>query len=109
MRISRARFLARVSAAVGTLMLPTTRAAAMIRVAQGTRTPPHRGPTHRSVVHEVGEGDTPATGRSADSTRHDMAAIRDDLCTDSVKVTSDGTERLARATAEAAERGLPRS
>jgi SAM-dependent methyltransferase len=106
MRISRVRFLAMASAAAGTLMLPTTRASAMIRGDHGTRTPPHRGLTYRSVVHEVGEGDTPATGWSAERTRRDMAAIRNDLCADSVKVTGDGVERLTRSAAEAAERGL---
>ncbi|WP_175647772.1 hypothetical protein [Streptomyces cyaneochromogenes] len=46
MRISRARFLAMASAAVGTLLLPTTRAAAMIRIVHGERTPPCRGSSH---------------------------------------------------------------
>ena len=106
MRISRARFLAMASAAAGPLMLPTTRASAMIRGDHGTRTPPHRGLTYRSVVHEVGEGDTPATGRSAERTPHDMTTIHNDLCADSVKATGDGTERLTHTAAEAAERGL---
>ncbi|WP_367318417.1 abortive phage infection protein [Streptomyces sp. HUAS ZL42] len=62
--------------------------------------------TYRSVVYEVGEGDTPATGWSAERARRDMLAIRNDLCADSVKVTGDGVERLTRTAAEAAEHGL---
>lgn len=61
MRISRARLLALASSAADTLMLPTTRAVAMIRIAHGTRTPPRRGRTDRGAIQEVGEGDTPAT------------------------------------------------
>ncbi|MFI7407452.1 hypothetical protein ACIBU0_02050 [Streptomyces sp. NPDC049627] len=67
MSISLARFLAMASAAADALMLPTTRAAAMIRIAHGTRTPPRRDLTCRSVVHEGGEGDTPDTGWSAEA------------------------------------------
>ncbi|MFI6490562.1 abortive phage infection protein [Streptomyces sp. NPDC050564] len=96
--ISRARFLGMAAAVGGTGVLPVGRAAA-------TSGRP-RGLTHRGVVYEVGEGETPGTAWSARRMRADLRAIAHDLHADSVKVTGDGVERLTATAAEAAERGL---
>ncbi|KFG00335.1 abortive phage infection protein [Streptomyces scabiei] len=103
MRIGRGRFLGLAAGATAAAVLPTTRAAALI----GTTAPKAgRGLTYRSVVYEVGAGDTPGTAWSAERVRRDMRAIRQELRADAVKVTGDGVERLTRTAAEAAERGL---
>lgn len=97
-RISRARFLAG-TAAVGaaTVLGPAGRAHATGR-GSGLR--------HRGVVYTVGEGETPATGWTAERMRADLRAIRHDLHADTVDVTGDGVERLAATATEAAEHGL---
>ncbi|MEU6805588.1 abortive phage infection protein [Streptomyces neyagawaensis] len=98
---SRGRFLGWGAALGGGLMLPTTRAAAFMGTAERPR-----GLSYRSVVYEVGEGDTPATAWNRHRMRADLRAIRNDLHATAVKVTGDGVDRLTATAAEAAERGL---
>ncbi|MGW0845011.1 abortive phage infection protein [Streptomyces sp. NPDC002787] len=102
MRVGRGQFLGMVAGVAGAVVLPTTRAAALV---EGMESRP-RGLSYRSVVYEVGAGDTPGTAWSAARVRRDMRAIRQELRADAVKVTGDGVERLTRTAAEAAERGL---
>ncbi|MFI5473524.1 abortive phage infection protein [Streptomyces cacaoi] len=97
-RISRARFLAGTAAVGAAAVLgPAGRAHATGR---------GRGLRHRGVVYTVGEGETPATGWTAERMRADLRAIRHDLHADTVDVTGDGVERLAATATEAAEHGL---
>ncbi|MEU9434938.1 abortive phage infection protein [Streptomyces sp. NPDC048252] len=97
-RISRAGFLAGTAAVGAAAVLgPAGRAHATGR---------ERGLRHRGVVYTVGEGETPATGWTAERMRADLRAIRHDLHADTVDVTGDGVERLAATATEAAEHGL---
>ncbi|WP_062645807.1 hypothetical protein [Streptomyces maremycinicus] len=97
-RISRAGFLAGAAAAGAVAVLgPARRARA---TGQG------RGLRHRGVVYTVGEGETPATGWTAERMRADLRVIRHDLHADTVDITGDGVERLAATATEAAEHGL---
>ncbi|MDQ0578905.1 abortive phage infection protein [Streptomyces rishiriensis] len=96
--ISRAGFLAGTAAAgAAAVLAPAGRAHATER---------ERGLRRRGVVYTVGEGETPATGWTAERMRADLRAIRQDLHADTVDVTGDGVERLAATATEAAERGL---
>ncbi|MFJ8995737.1 abortive phage infection protein [Streptomyces sp. NPDC102279] len=119
--ISRARFLAMAAAVGGAAAVlpvgaagragatPDGRAPLAAREQAGTTAPVvggRRGLTHRGVVYEVGDGETPATGWNVRDMRADLRAVARDLHADSVKVTGDGVERLAATAAEAAERGL---
>ncbi|MEU8793447.1 abortive phage infection protein [Streptomyces sp. NPDC048643] len=118
--ISRARFLG-MAAAVGGAAAALPVAAAgragaapapgspTARERPGTSAPAasgRRGLTHRGVVYEVGDGETPATGWNVRDMRADLRAVAHDLHADSVKVTGDGVERLTATATEAAERGL---
>ncbi|MFI1509377.1 abortive phage infection protein [Streptomyces sp. NPDC020597] len=115
-RISRARFLTGMAAvgAAGALGSAVPARAAERQCAAEPRSPAGRraaerqraGVRHRGVVYTVGEGETPATGWSAQRMRADLRAIRDDLHADTVDVTGDGVERLTATAAEAAELGL---
>jgi hypothetical protein len=97
MGISRAEFLGMAAGLGGGLLLPGTAVAAPAQP---------RGLTHRGVVYDVSEGETPTTAWSAGRMRQDIRAIRQDLHATCVKVTGNGVDRLAATAAEAAERGL---
>lgn len=96
--IGRAAFLA------GTAAAGAAAALGPARLAQAA--PRRHGLRHRGVVYTVGEGETPATGWSAERMRADIRAIRHRLHADTVDVTGDGVERLTATAAEAAEQGL---
>ncbi|MFG3148391.1 abortive phage infection protein [Streptomyces sp. NPDC048243] len=119
--ISRARFLGTAAAVGGAAALLPLGAAARAgatpagpaplpaRGRAGTTAPTasaRRGLTHRGVVYEIGDGESPATGWNVRDMRADLRAVGHDLHADSVKVTGDGVGRLTATAAEAAERGL---
>ncbi|MET7595728.1 abortive phage infection protein [Streptomyces sp. NPDC005481] len=103
--ITRGRFLAMAAGAGAAAALP---AGSAVATAGGPRAGDRggRGLTHRGVVYEVGEGETPGTAWSAARMRRDIRAVRQDLHAGAVKVTGDGVGRLTTTAAEAAERGL---
>ncbi|MFD6926202.1 abortive phage infection protein [Streptomyces sp. NPDC059944] len=119
--ISRARFLGMAAAVGGAAAVLPVAAAGQAGAASAAGAPPtareragttapvaggRRGLTHRGVVYEVGDGETPATGWNLRDMRADLRAVAHDLHADSVKVTGDGVGRLTATAAEAAERGL---